>query len=94
MYKIKLGEKVMKIFLSDTQNEELLCHVTPEREPSNPDHALFVSDLKDNREKKLFGLLLFEGTFTSFFKDQKSKRSHSKNQCCGSGSGIRDPVPF
>jgi hypothetical protein len=25
---------------------------------------------------KVFCLLLFEGTFTSFFKDKKSKRSH------------------
>ncbi len=25
---------------------------------------------------KFFCLLLFEGTFTSFFKDKKSKRSH------------------
>ncbi len=43
----------MKIFLSDTQNEEFLCHVTPVRE--NPDHALFVSDLKANSKKKFFG---------------------------------------
>jgi hypothetical protein len=27
-------------------------------------------------EKKVFCLLLFEGIFTSFFKDKKSKRSH------------------
>jgi hypothetical protein len=26
--------------------------------------------------KKFFCLVLFEGTFTSFFKDKKSKRSH------------------
>jgi hypothetical protein len=26
--------------------------------------------------KKFFCLLLFEGTFTSFFKDKKSKRSY------------------
>jgi hypothetical protein len=27
-------------------------------------------------KKKVFCLLLFEGTFTTFFKDKKSKRSH------------------
>ncbi len=31
---------------------------------------------KNNLLKKNFCLLLFEGTFTSFFKDKKSKRSH------------------
>ncbi len=31
---------------------------------------------KTNFLKKVFCLLLFEGTFTSFFKDNKSKRSH------------------
>jgi hypothetical protein len=40
-----------------------------------PDPALFVSDLQD-ANKKFFCLLLFEGTFTSFFKDKKSLRSH------------------
>ena len=62
----------MKIFLSDTQNEEFLCHVTPVRE--NPDHALFVSDLKENRviKSKFFCLLRFEEMFTSFFKEKKS----------------------
>jgi hypothetical protein len=32
----------------------------------DPDPAIFVSDLHD------INLLLFEGTFTSFFKDKKS----------------------
>jgi hypothetical protein len=45
----------------------------------DPDPAIFVIDLQDaNRKlilKKFFCLLLFEGTFTSFFKDKKSKRS-------------------
>jgi hypothetical protein len=42
------------------------------------DPAIFVSDLQDVKKKnsKFFGLLLFEGTFTSFFKDKKSKRRH------------------
>ncbi len=31
---------------------------------------------KTNLKKMFFCLLLFEGTFTSFFKDKKSKRSH------------------
>jgi hypothetical protein len=31
---------------------------------------------KNKLKKKNFGLSLFEGTFTSFFKDKKSKRSH------------------
>jgi hypothetical protein len=46
----------------------------------DPDPAIFVIDLQDANKKqflkKLFCLLLFEGTFTSFFKDKKSKRSH------------------
>jgi hypothetical protein len=44
----------------------------------DPDPAIFVIDLQDANKKrifkKLFLLLLFEGTFTSFFKDKKSKR--------------------
>ncbi len=51
---------------------------------SDPDPAFFVIDLQDankklifNKFNKIFCLLLFEGTFTSFliFKDIKSKRS-------------------
>jgi hypothetical protein len=46
----------------------------------DPDHAIFIIDLQDaNKElivKKFFCLLLIEGTFSSFFKDKKSKRSH------------------
>jgi hypothetical protein len=47
----------------------------------DPDPAIFVIDLQDpnkktNFSKKHFCLLLFEGTFTSFFKDKKFKRSH------------------
>jgi hypothetical protein len=45
----------------------------------DPDPAIFVIDLQDVN-KKLSGNLkkvsLLEGTFTSFFKDKKSKRSH------------------
>jgi hypothetical protein len=49
---------------------------------SDSDPAIFVNDLQDaNKMKKLikkkdFCLLLFEGTFTSIFKDKKSKRRH------------------
>jgi hypothetical protein len=47
---------------------------------SDPDPAIFVIDLQDATKKlikkKFFFLLLFEGTFTSFFKDKKSERSH------------------
>jgi hypothetical protein len=47
----------------------------------DPDPAIFVIDLQDankkpNLNKKFFYLLLFEGTFTSFSKDKKSKISH------------------
>jgi hypothetical protein len=42
----------------------------------DPDPAIFVIDLQDANENKFFFfcLLLFKGTFTSFFKDKKSKR--------------------
>ena len=45
-----------------------------------PDPALFVSDLQDANKNIFFSseflcLFLFEGTFTSFFKDKKSKSS-------------------
>jgi hypothetical protein len=47
---------------------------------ADPDPAIFVIDLQDANKKiclnKFFCLLLFEGTFTSFFKDKKSKRIH------------------
>jgi hypothetical protein len=48
-------------------------------DPVDPDPAIFVIDLQDAKKtliflKHFFCLLLFEGSFTSFFKDQKSKR--------------------
>jgi hypothetical protein len=47
---------------------------------AGPDPAIFVIDLQDANKKQILKkfscLLLFEGTFTSFFKDKKSKRSH------------------
>jgi hypothetical protein len=42
---------------------------------SDPDPPILVIDLQDANKKlikKCFCLLLFEGTFTSFFKDKKS----------------------
>jgi hypothetical protein len=47
---------------------------------SDPDPPIFVIDLQEANKKlilkKFFCLLLFQGTFKSFFKDKKSKRSH------------------
>jgi hypothetical protein len=54
----------------------------PDSDPdAYPDPVIFVIDLQDadknrNLKKKIFCLLLFEGTFTSFFKDKNFKRSH------------------
>ncbi len=48
------------------------------------DPSIFIIDLQDDNKKLIFKksfaayLLLFEGTFTSFFKDYKSKRSHKR----------------
>jgi hypothetical protein len=47
----------------------------------DPDPSFFIFDLQDAnkkliKKKKFFCILLSEGTFTSFFKDKKSKRSH------------------
>jgi hypothetical protein len=48
---------------------------------SDLDPAIFVTDHQDANKKQIFlkeffCLLLFEGTFTSLFKDKKSKRNH------------------
>jgi hypothetical protein len=44
----------------------------------DPDPAIFVINLQDANKKlifkKVFSLFLFEGTFTAFFKDKKSKK--------------------
>jgi hypothetical protein len=43
---------------------------------TDPDPAIFVIDLQDANKKltkKIFCLLLFEGTFTSFFRDKSKK---------------------
>jgi hypothetical protein len=44
----------------------------------DPDPAIFVIDLQDTNKKpiflkKFFCFLLFEGTFTSYFKDKNPK---------------------
>jgi hypothetical protein len=46
----------------------------------DPDPAFFIIDFQDAnnkliKKKKFFCILLFEGTFTSFFKGKTSKRS-------------------
>jgi len=48
---------------------------------SDPYPDIFVPDLQDANKKQIFlkkkfCLLLFEGTFTSYFKDKKSKRNY------------------
>jgi hypothetical protein len=48
---------------------------------ADPDPSIFIIDLQDVNKKqiifeKFFYILLFEGTFTSFFKDKKSKRNN------------------
>jgi hypothetical protein len=47
---------------------------------ADPDPAIFANDLQDANKKlnlnKFFCFLLFEGKFTSSFKDKKPKRSH------------------
>jgi hypothetical protein len=69
---------------------------------SDPDPAVFIIDLQDANkkllQKKLFGRLLFESTFTSFFKDKKSIRCRKTveikvfltifGECGSGGSGF------
>jgi hypothetical protein len=49
----------------------------------DPDSSIFIIDLQDANKKRIFlkqffCIVLFDGTgtFTSFFKDKKSKRIH------------------
>ncbi len=70
----------------------------PDSDP-DPDPAIFVIDLQDANKKlnfckKIFCLLLFECTFTSFLKEKKSQNSRNQGSsyyfCMmieGSGSG-------
>jgi hypothetical protein len=54
----------------------------PDSDPdSDPDPTIFAIDLLDGikkliKKRRVSCSLLFEGTFTSFYKDIKSKRSH------------------
>jgi hypothetical protein len=54
----------------------------PDSDPdADPDPAIFIIDLQDANKKqifkiKFFCILPFEGTFTSIFKEKKSKRGH------------------
>ncbi len=51
---------------------------------TDPDPVLFVSDLQDINKKEfffqIFLLITFDGTFTSFFIDKKSLRSHKTEE--------------
>jgi hypothetical protein len=58
---------------------------------SDPDTSIFIIDLQDANKKQILKkvLLFFEGSFSSFFKGKKSKRSHKTEFCLmieGSGS--------
>ncbi len=47
----------------------------------DPDPFIFINDLQDAKKNlKFFCILLFKGTFTSFFKDKKSNRSHKTEE--------------
>ncbi len=53
----------------------------PDSDPdADLDPAIFIIDPQDANitliQKKVFCIFFLEGTFTSFFKDKKSKRSH------------------
>ena len=49
---------------------------------SDPDPSIFIIDLQDANKKiikkKFYCMLFFEGTFKSFFKGKKSKRSYKQ----------------
>jgi hypothetical protein len=61
-----------------------LCLMDPD---SDLDPPIFIIDLQEANKKvskkKFFCLLLFECTFTSFFKDKKSKRSNKTGRIKG-----------
>jgi hypothetical protein len=57
--------------------EPCLWLLDPDADPDPAFSSLtFKRQKKINLKKKFFCFFLFEGTFTSFFKDKKSKRSH------------------
>jgi hypothetical protein len=47
---------------------------------ADPDSSIFIIDLQDANKKvikkKFFCIIFLEGTFTSFIKGKKKKRSH------------------
>jgi hypothetical protein len=48
-----------------------------------PDPSIFIIDLQDAnkkliKKKKFFCILLFEGSFTSFFKEKVKKKSQNR----------------
>jgi hypothetical protein len=61
-----------------------LSLMVPDLDPNpdaDTDPSTFIIDLQDANKKQIFlkrffCILLFEGTFTSFFEDKKSKKSH------------------
>ncbi len=59
----------------------------------DPDLADFIIENQDAKKKifKFFCLFLFEGTFTSFFKDKKSTNTAGKKASGGHGHGTQDP---
>jgi len=49
----------------------------PDSDPdADPDPAIFIIDLQYANKKLFFLKVFLHITFTSFFKDKKSKRSH------------------
>ncbi len=69
----RVGIQYRRFFLNCSVADPCLCLMDPD---SDPDPAIFVVDLQDANKKlivskKFFCLLLFQRTFTSFFKDKK-----------------------
>ncbi len=54
-------------------------HLTNNGSDPDPGPAIFVIDLQETWKTNFFCLLLFEGTFTSFFKVQKRHKSAGIN---------------
>jgi hypothetical protein len=78
LYNQCCGSKTFWYGSGSVSSDPCLCLMDPD---SDPDPAIFVIDLQYANRKLIiflnfFCLLLFEGTFTSFFKDKKSKRSN------------------
>ncbi len=67
----------MTFWCGSRSGDPCLCLMDPDPEP-----AICVIDLHDSNKKRIkiffFCLLPFEGPFTSFFKDRKSKISQKK----------------